>query len=469
MEWNEVCSLVRTSEDEYTLRIYHLPRTETQEMRCQDSEVLGSLTGLVSGLPVMDAGMEGRTNFILPDNGKLRLYKTDRGRDFVKQRRLNGTGCRGKKEEVMAQVKESLRARGYQPRSCACFRDVDVLKTLQKIMEHNTEYYQTDFRYDRETLTAAAKDGKAPKYFFWLTRRGGTHCFKEGQVYMEKVSPHNYWNSNGNPKGEHPRAFWVELQGQDVEGDMVRGNILEIDYQKHLDYLSTHSATPVWVDAIFQNRPGYRTFSFREYEKDWQSIIQEYGKVEKIRYGVEDPEWLTQSVLGGRRMFLADAVEMQVDDYVKLIDKERLHGYGYTEDDLLLTGPLDAEKAVQHGLECFMLNQDNSKERVPDHRAYEWAVSREKLFGMPAGEKETLQYFKQDASPLFTVGEMQKIYALVLQAGMENGLGEKELHSILRKAECVLAEGMRGNRYKEAQQVREMETLQEEGEWAEIK
>lgn len=88
---------------------------------------------------------------------------------------------------------------------------------------------------------------------------------------------------------------------------------------------------------------------------------------------------------------------------------------------------------------------------------------------MPAGEKEILQCFKQDASPLFTVGEMQKIYALVLQAGMENGLGEKELHSILRKAECVLAEGMRGNRYKEAQQVREMETLQEEGEWAEIK
>ncbi|MDE7327768.1 MAG: hypothetical protein K2N63_16070 [Lachnospiraceae bacterium] len=106
--------------------------------------------------------------------------------------------------------------------------------------------------------------------------------------------------------------------------------------------------------------------------------------MEKIRYGVEDPEQLTRSVLGGRRMFLADAVELQVDDCIKLIDKERLHGYGYTEDDLLLTDPLDTKKAIQHGLECFMLNQDNSKERVPDHRAYEWAVSREKLFGMPA-------------------------------------------------------------------------------------
>ncbi|MDE7327769.1 MAG: hypothetical protein K2N63_16075 [Lachnospiraceae bacterium] len=229
--------------------------------------MLDSLTGLVLGLLVIDAGMKGRTNFILPDNGKLRLYKTDRGRDFVKQRRLNGRSCRGTKEEVMAQVKESLRARGYHPRFCACFRDVDVIKTLQKIMEHNTEYYQTDFRYDRETLTAA-KDGKAPSIFSGLPAVGEPIVLRRDR-YIWRRSAHII---TGTQMGT-PRAFWMELQGQDVEGDMVRGNILEIDYQKHLDYLSTHSTTPVWVDAIFQNRLRYRTFGFREYEKDWQSII----------------------------------------------------------------------------------------------------------------------------------------------------------------------------------------------------
>ncbi|MDE7327921.1 MAG: hypothetical protein K2N63_16865 [Lachnospiraceae bacterium] len=152
-------------------------------------------------------------------------------------------------------------------------------------------------------------------------------------------------------------------------------------------------------------------------------------------------------------MFLQDAVEMEVDDYVKLIDKERLHGYGYTVDDLLLTAPLDAEKAIQHGLECFMLNQDNSKEKISDHRAYEWAVSRERLFGMPAGEKEILQYLKQGVSSLFTMGEMQKIYALVLQAGMENELGEKELHSILHKVECLLSGGMQRNSNEKVQEL----------------
>lgn len=142
-------------------------------------------------------------------------------------------------------------------------------------------------------------------------------------------------------------------------------------------------------------------------------------------------------------MFFGDAKEMEVEDYVKLIDKERLHGYGYTTDDLFLTGPLDTEKAIQHGLECFMLNRDNTKESIPDHKAYEWALTTGKLFGMPAREKEILEYLKQDARPLFTKEEMQKIYTLVLQAGIKNEPGEKELRSILHKTECLLSEGMR--------------------------
>ncbi|MCI8645051.1 MAG: hypothetical protein HFG79_16585 [Lachnospiraceae bacterium] len=461
MEWSEVCSLTRTGKNEYALRIYCLPRMEVQEMREKESDAAGCLEDVFLGLPVMDAAMEGRTNFILPDNGKLRLCKLDKGREFVKQRQFNGTGYRGTQPEVMAQMRESLWGRGYHPRPCACFRDVDVLKTLQKIMEHNTEYYQTDFQYDRETLTDAAKDRNAPKRFFWLTRRGGTHCFMEEHVYLKETSQHNSWNSYGSSRGEHPRTFWVELQGQDMEEDGVRGSIFEIDYQKHLDYLSTHSVTPDWVDIVFQNRPGYQTFGFQEYWENWQSIGQEYGRVENVNYGVKDPELFHQTVLEGREIFLGDAREMEVEDYVKLIDKERLHGYGYTMDDLFLTGPLDTEKAIQHGLECFMLNQDNSKERIPDHKLYEWAVSRGKLFGMPAREKEILEYLKQDACPLFTKEEIQKIYTLVLQAGIKNEPGEKELRSILRKAECLLPEGMKedicGKMLEIQERVEEME------------
>ena len=62
---------------------------------------------------------------------------------------------------------------------------------------------------------------------------------------------------------------------------------------------------------------------------------------------------------------------------------------------------------------------------------------------MLASEKAILKYFKQDAQPLFTEGEMQKIHALVLQAGMRNEPEENGLlGSILRKTECVLSGGI---------------------------
>ena len=73
---------------------------------------------------------------------------------------------------------------GYHFRPNACFRNVDVLETLQKIMEHNTSFFQTDFAYDREMLREAAGDRNAPRHFLWMSRKGGTWCFPERSVHI---------------------------------------------------------------------------------------------------------------------------------------------------------------------------------------------------------------------------------------------------------------------------------------------
>jgi len=58
---------------------------------------------------------------------------------------------------------------------------------------------------------------------------------------------------------------------------------------------------------------------------------------------------------------------------------------------------------------------------------------------MTAAEKELLQYFKQETTPLFTNDEMKTIYNLVLQAAMKNEPGENcLLDNIIHKAECIL-------------------------------
>ena len=320
---------------------------------------------------------------------------------------------------------------------------MDVLETLQKIMEQNTSFYQTDFKYDREILLEAAGDRNAPRHFLWMSRKGGTWCFPERSVHIRQTSPHNTWFFYGGCRDEQVKAFWVEVQG--MKDNCVMGDILEIDYQKHLDYLCTHSHDPAEVEVVFKNPSSCRTFGWQEYEQNWRAITERYGTVERRRYLVEDEYQLFRDIVGTYKMFW-DAVDVtEVDDYVKRLEHDRLHDYGHTAGDLTLTGPMDAERAVNQGLKCYILNEDGSREPVHDKEAYHQALFHGKLFGMEAGEKNILRYFKQDAVPLFNEEEMRKIYSLALQAGMENEPdGSRLLDSIIHKAECFLpGEGQR--------------------------
>ena len=320
-----------------------------------------------------------------------------------------------------------------------------MLFRSQKIMEQNTSFYQTDFKYDWEMLREAAEDRNAPRNFFWMSRKGGTWCFPERSVHIRQTSPYNTWFFYGGCRDEHVKAFWVELHG--MKDGRVMGDVLEIDYQKHLDYLCTHFHDPAKVEVVFKNPNSCRIFSWQEYEQNWQAITDRYGTAERRRYLVEDEYQLSQDMAGARRMFW-DAVDvMEPDDYVRRLEHDRLHDYGYTAGDMSLTGPVDAEKAVMQGLECHILNPDGSREPVRDREAYQQALSHGKLFGMEAGEKDLLRYFKQDAIPLFNEEEMRKIYSLALQAGMENEPeGNRLLDDIIHKAECFLP----GERQREA-------------------
>lgn len=76
-----------------------------------------------------------------------------------------------------------------------------------------------------------------------------------------------------------------------MRDDRVMGDILEIDYQKHLDYLCTHSHDPAKVEVVFKNPNSCRTFGWQEYEQN------DYHKVMFSEY---QPE-LTDSDCNGKQ------------------------------------------------------------------------------------------------------------------------------------------------------------------------
>ena len=70
------------------------------------------------------------------------------------------------------------------------FENVDVLASLQQIMQQNTAFFQNDFDIDRDILTRAAKS-KNPedKIYLWFSRPNGTHYFYEHSNQSESKCP----------------------------------------------------------------------------------------------------------------------------------------------------------------------------------------------------------------------------------------------------------------------------------------
>lgn len=437
MEFSKINALTKHGPDDYDLWTLTLPREKLQGIRQQLPVFDGDMRRVFEKIPSADHQSDGTIHFLLPHSEGLTLFSKDMGENFRDDNRYNGSSVRGTREEIMAELRDNLKTQGYAFRPNAAFFNVDVLTTLQKIMEHNTSYYQTDFAYDKEKLQKAAENIGGNRHFLWMTRDAGTWCFSDRDVHIRNTSPHNTWLYYGGCRSEHVKAFGIELHS--VRDDVIKGNIFELDYQKHLDYLCTHSFDPVKVEISFSNPLACRLFDYQEYDQNWQSIVQRYGTADRRVFLVEDEQALARAVLQGRSMFWEATQEMSVDDYVKRMDHDRLHDYGYTADDLMLTGPLDAQVAVQHGLSCFALQKDGSKERIFDREAYQKQHYKGVLFGMSAEEKATLQYFRQECIPLFSPAEMRQICTLAVQAGMENDpVKAPLLDSIIHKAECAM-------------------------------
>jgi hypothetical protein len=444
MEYSQINTLTKFGPDDFSLWTLTLPREKIHEIRQNNPTLEGSLRDIFEAVPSGGEQPESICHFVLPHGNGLRLFSVDMGENFADRNRHNGSSVRGSREQIIAELRDELKGQGYALCSNASFLNVDVLKTLQKIMEQNTDYYQSDFRYDVEKMRAAAADCNAERRFFWMSRSGGTWCFAEPEVYIRKTSQHNTWNYYGEGnKSKHVKTFWIELKG--MRDETVMGDIVELDYQKHLDYLCTHSFEPSAVEIVFKHPNDVRTFSYQEYDQNFQSILQRYGTVERVAFRVADPYTLSRAAVEAHGLFWDAAEPMGIDTYVKRLEHDRLYDYGYTTDDLILTGPLDAEKAVKNGLACYALYPDGSKELIVGREAYQERHFKGALFGMTAEERSILQYFKQDCTPLFTTEEMREICSLAVQAGMENDPDRSHLlDKIIHKAECMLPQEEQG-------------------------
>ncbi|MFI3238882.1 MAG: hypothetical protein R3Y47_12795 [Lachnospiraceae bacterium] len=311
--------------------------------------------------------------------------------------------------------------------------DVNIINILAEVVNHNNDNYQSDFEYDKlKLLTTNVGDS-----FVWLSRRNGTWLFNERDVYINSTSSHNTWSYYGGSKSENIRAYLVEITSE--ENNQPIGTVTEMDYEKHLDYLTMHSVTPTSVELLFNNPSAFREFRVSEYHQNTQEITRRYGNIERATYKVDNEYELQRIMKMAREQIKENSLSMDSTEYFYDMEKKEFEEHGFDMGDNAFLNHKDAEDAITYKLNVRAITQTGEEIQVRNMDDYYQQIGTTNIFTTSKEEKGFLQYLQNSNTPLFTQEENELIFDCVLQAAKENKVENLvTLDTVLYKLEHLI-------------------------------
>lgn len=166
----------------------------------------------------------------------------------------------------------------------------DLLNTMREILMENTSSYRSDFEYDMEKLTTAAREPKVEdRTFYWLSRPCGTWCLNERNVFLEGTVENTIWTHYEN---EHHgfRAFRVVVE--EMQGACLYGSLIPFDYGESVRRIKRASLPAVRVSGQYADGEPF-TMSQHEFRKTARcEAVQQHGGIQNVRYYPESEEEL---------------------------------------------------------------------------------------------------------------------------------------------------------------------------------
>jgi hypothetical protein len=177
------------------------------------------------------------------------------------------------------------------------YENVDIVAALGAVVELNTEFYKSDFKYDVEKFKEAAKhpDGENNR-FLWLSRHSGTWSFPERDAYIKDTEAFNYWNGNATLLGspdfyqtvvvqDRILAYAVTVKG--FENGRIKGDLYELDYRDHIRHLSKAALPRHTVTASYEDGTTL-TLPPAEYDGKRERLYHQHGQVKDFQSDPED-------------------------------------------------------------------------------------------------------------------------------------------------------------------------------------
>jgi len=177
------------------------------------------------------------------------------------------------------------------------FENVDIVAALGAVVELNTENYKGDFKYDIAQFKAAAlnPDGENNR-LLWYSRRSGTHCFPERDVYIKDTAANNTWGHYvtllGKPDiyqtavvQDRIIAFAVDIKG--IGNGKIKGDLHELNYGEHVKQV-TRAALPRHTVTVKYADGTKMTLPHAEHDGQRDRLYREHGDVKAYHNDPED-------------------------------------------------------------------------------------------------------------------------------------------------------------------------------------
>ena len=178
--------------------------------------------------------------------------------------------------------------------------NIDLVDALRRIMDIHTQNYKEDFELDAGLLHSLA-DSKSPedKHLLWMSRPNGTYLLPEREVYVEDSFENKVWEYYHEQTGDAILAYAVEITGK--EGGKVKGNLIELDYDAHVDRVQKLTVSVEKVAVTFEDDATFY-LPFRSYRREAIPLEEKHGEIVSINYLPENAKELDMILRRERSM-----------------------------------------------------------------------------------------------------------------------------------------------------------------------
>ena len=235
------------------------------------------------------------------------------------------------------------------------FENIDLVDALRRIMDIHTRNYKEDFELDAQLLhSLAGSQSPEDRHLLWMSRPNGTYLLPEREVYVEDSYENKVWEFYHEQTRDPILAYAVEIKG--VEGDTVRGNLIELDYADHVERMKKLAVPVETVAVTFEDNATFY-LPFRTYHREAVPLEETHGDIASVNYLPENARELDMILRSERFQTGIHAKTGSIEEHIRKLAVQ----HGVTEKLAML--PLEAQNAYNavkeahpEAIVCFAQN-----------------------------------------------------------------------------------------------------------------